>query len=154
MPPITEEHVVDSIADALQFIACYHPPDFVAAMREAHKREESPGARNAIAQILVNSRLCALGHRPICQDTGVANITVEIGVEAPIAWKRPLQAIADEATAIPSAPRWWTSRSARAATRATTRRRWSRSRWLPATGSGSPSPPRAAARRTRRSSPS
>ncbi len=99
MPPISEEHVVESVADALQFVACYHPPDFLAALGAAYEREESPGARDAIAQILANSRLCALGRRPICQDTGVANIRVEIGVEARLAWRRPLQEILDEAVA-------------------------------------------------------
>lgn len=97
MSPITEDHVTDSIADALQFVACYHPPDFVRAMATAHERERGEGARDAIAQILANSRLCAIGHRPICQDTGVANVFVEVGVEAPIAWRRPLQEIVDDA---------------------------------------------------------
>ncbi|TBN38337.1 fumarate hydratase [Paracoccus subflavus] len=97
MKPITESHVIDSIAEALQFIACYHPPDFVAAMAAAHAREESPAARDAIAQILVNSRMCALGQRPICQDTGVANVFVDIGVQARLDWQRPLQEIVDDA---------------------------------------------------------
>ncbi|MCA8881645.1 MAG: fumarate hydratase [Rhodobacteraceae bacterium] len=97
MPRITEDHVIDSIADALQFVACYHPVDFIRAMADAYEREESPGARNAIGQILTNSRMCALGHRPICQDTGVANVFFEIGVEADLAWTRPLQEIVDEA---------------------------------------------------------
>ena len=97
MPEVTEAHLIDSIADALQFVACYHPPDFIAAMAEAHAREQSAGARNAIAQILTNSRMCAMGRRPICQDTGVANVFVEIGVEARLAWRRPLQEIVDDA---------------------------------------------------------
>lgn len=97
MKPITESHVIDSIADALQFVACFHPPDFVAAMAAAHAREESPAARDAIAQILVNSRMCALGRRPICQDTGMANVFVDIGVQARLDWRRPLQEIVDEA---------------------------------------------------------
>lgn len=97
MAAITEEHVVDSIADALQFVACYHPEDFIRAMTRAYEREKSPGARNAIGQILTNSRMCALGRRPICQDTGVANVFFRIGCEAKLAWKRPLQEIVDEA---------------------------------------------------------
>ncbi|SEO06279.1 fumarate hydratase [Palleronia pelagia] len=97
MPPITEAHVTDSIADALQYVACYHPVDFIEAMSDAYAREESAGARNAIGQILTNSRMCALGRRPICQDTGSANIFVEVGVEAVTSWKRPLQDIVDDA---------------------------------------------------------
>ncbi|SMX40914.1 fumarate hydratase [Maliponia aquimaris] len=97
MPAITEAHVTDSIADALQYVACYHPADFIAAMGEAYQREENPGARNAIGQILANSRMCALRHRPICQDTGIANVFLEIGVEARLDWKRPLQDIVDDA---------------------------------------------------------
>ena len=97
MPPITEAHVTDSIADALQFVACYHPTDFITAMADAYTREEAPGAKNAIAQILTNSRMCALGKRPICQDTGVANVFVKLGVQAVTDWKRPLQDIVDDA---------------------------------------------------------
>ncbi|RWR34639.1 fumarate hydratase [Sinirhodobacter populi] len=97
MPAITESHVIDSVADALQFISCYHPRDFIRAMAAAWAREQSPAARNAMAQILVNSRMAALGHRPICQDTGVANISVRIGVGARIDWHRPLQEIVDDA---------------------------------------------------------
>ena len=94
---ITEAHVTDSIADALQFIACYHPTDFIEAMADAYAREEAPGARNAIGQILTNSRMCALGRRPICQDTGTANVFVRVGVEAVTDWRRPLQEIVDDA---------------------------------------------------------
>ena len=97
MPPITESHVTDSIADALQYVACYHPVDFIAAMGEAFRREENPGARNAIGQILTNSRMCALGRRPICQDTGAANVFVKVGVQAVTDWTRPLQDIVDDA---------------------------------------------------------
>lgn len=96
MGVITEQHVIDSVAEALQFIACYHPPDFISAMSAAHAREESPAARDAIGQILVNSRMCALGRRPICQDTGVANLIVQIGVQARLEWHRPLQEIVDD----------------------------------------------------------
>ena len=94
---ILEAHLIDSIADALQYISCYHPPDFITAMAQAHAREKSPSARAAIAQILINSRMCALGHRPICQDTGVANVFVEVGVEARTDWTRPLQDMVDDA---------------------------------------------------------
>jgi len=97
MTAITEAHVIDSIADALQFISYYHPADFIRAMSAAYAAEKSPAARSAIAQILVNSRMAALGRRPICQDTGVANITAHIGVKASLAWERPLQDIVDDA---------------------------------------------------------
>ena len=95
--PITEAHVIDSVADALQFISCYHPRDFVQAMARAWAMERSPAAKAAMAQILVNSRMAALGHRPICQDTGVANVSVRIGVKARLDWERPLQEIVDDA---------------------------------------------------------
>ncbi|MDQ2094524.1 fumarate hydratase [Rhodalgimonas zhirmunskyi] len=98
MARITEEHLIESIAEALQFISYYHPADFIEAMTRAWEREQNPGAKAAMAQILVNSRMCAMGHRPICQDTGAANIHVRIGVEAPIAFKRSLQEICDEGT--------------------------------------------------------
>ncbi|MEZ5714733.1 MAG: fumarate hydratase [Paracoccaceae bacterium] len=98
MPAITEEHLIESIAEALQYISYYHPADFVQAMTAAWEREENKGAKDAMAQILVNSRMCAVGHRPICQDTGAANIHIKVGVEAPLALKRSLQEIADEGT--------------------------------------------------------
>ena len=97
MPAITEDHLIESIADALQYISYYHPADFVQAMTAAWEREENKGAKDAMAQILVNSRMCAVGHRPICQDTGAANIHIKVGVEAPLALKRSLQEIVDEA---------------------------------------------------------
>ena len=98
MAAITEDHVIDGVAEALQYVSYFHPPDFVRAMARAHAHEESPAARNAIAQILVNSRMAALGRRPICQDTGTANVFVKVGTRAPIAWNRSLQDIIDEAT--------------------------------------------------------
>ena len=97
MKAITEADVIDSIADALQFISFYHPPDFIRAMSAAWQAEKSPSARSAITQILVNSRMAAIGHRPICQDTGVANVTARIGVRARLDWSRPLQEIVDDA---------------------------------------------------------
>jgi fumarate hydratase class I len=77
---IRQDDVVASIADALQFISYYHPPDYIAALHEAYRREESPAARDAIAQILTNSRLCAEGRRPICQDTGIVVAFFRIGM--------------------------------------------------------------------------
>jgi fumarate hydratase class I len=80
MPRIQQDHLIQSIADAFQYISYYHSPDFVAAMGEAYWREESPAAKDAIAQILTNSRLCAEGHRPICQDTGIAVVFLKVGM--------------------------------------------------------------------------
>ncbi len=93
---VAGQDLVDSVADALQYAAVYHPPGFVAALAEAHAREQSPAARDAIAQILRNSRMAALGRRPICQDTGVVNVFVRLGQEARIDDARPLQALVDE----------------------------------------------------------
>ena len=70
-----------SIADAFQFISYYHPLDFIQAVYEAYKKEVNPAAKDAMAQILVNSRLCAEGHRPICQDTGIVSAFVEVGMD-------------------------------------------------------------------------
>ncbi|NNJ95185.1 MAG: fumarate hydratase [Halobacteria archaeon] len=80
MSTITEQDFIDSIGDALQYISCYHPPDFIRAMTAAWQREESPAAKDAMAQILINSRMCAEGHRPICQDTGIVNVFLKIGM--------------------------------------------------------------------------
>ena len=80
MTIIKKQHFVDSIEDALQFISFYHPTDFIEAMHQAWQQEESPAARDAIAQILVNSRMCAEGKRPICQDTGIVTVMLEIGM--------------------------------------------------------------------------
>ncbi len=97
MTAITEDHLTDSIADALQFISYYHPRDFVQAITRAWSTEQSPAAKGAIAQILVNSRMAATGRRPLCQDTGVANVHIAIGVQARLDWHRPLQEIVDDA---------------------------------------------------------
>jgi fumarate hydratase class I len=97
MSLVREADLVDSIAEAFQYISYFHPPDFIRAMARAHEREENPGARDAIAQILVNSRLAALGRRPLCQDTGTANVSLKIGVGARLELSRPLQEVVDEA---------------------------------------------------------
>ncbi len=98
MTVIREADLIDSIADALQFVSYYHPPDFIRAMAAAWEREESRGAKDAMAQILVNSRMAALGRRPICQDTGTANVFIKIGHRARLDLSRPLQEVVDEAT--------------------------------------------------------
>ena len=80
MTIIKQNDLIDSIADALQYISYYHPLDFIRAMDEAYQREENPAARDAIAQILINSRMCAMGHRPICQDTGIVTVFLRVGM--------------------------------------------------------------------------
>jgi len=81
MTSIHPEDLIASIADGLQFISYYHPRDYIRALGQAYEREESPAARDAMAQILYNSRLCAEGHRPICQDTGMVVAFLEVGME-------------------------------------------------------------------------
>jgi len=99
---IDQQDVTDSIADALQFVSHHHPPDFVRALRRAHDAETSAPAKAAIAQILVNSRLAAEGRRPLCQDTGVAQLFFRIGCDVHFERRdgtpnRGLQQLADEA---------------------------------------------------------
>jgi fumarate hydratase, class I len=77
---ITQTDVIQSVADALQYISYYHSPDFIRAMAAAYDKEESPAAKDAIKQILVNSRMCAEGHRPICQDTGIVTVFCKVGM--------------------------------------------------------------------------
>ena len=79
MTLIRSEDLIASVADALQFISCYHPLDYIQAVGRAWEKERSPAARDALAQILMNSRLAAQGHRPVCQDTGIVVAFVEIG---------------------------------------------------------------------------
>ncbi len=81
MTVIREQDLVESIADAFQYISYFHPVDYVRALGAAWEREQSPAARDAIAQILTNSRLCAEGHRPICQDTGIAVVFLKVGMD-------------------------------------------------------------------------
>jgi len=81
MNPIRQEDFISSIADALQFISYYHPADFIGALNEAYAKEQSPAAKDAMAQILINSRMCAEGKRPICQDTGIVTVFLKIGMD-------------------------------------------------------------------------
>jgi fumarate hydratase class I len=81
MTPIKQEDFIQSVADAFQFISCYHPVDYIRNLYEAYQREESPAAKDAMAQILINSRMAAEGHRPICQDTGIAIAFVKVGMD-------------------------------------------------------------------------
>ncbi len=80
MPAIRRQDFVASIADALQFISYYHPADYIRDLTAAWQREQSTAAKDAMAQILVNSRMCAEGHRPICQDTGIVTVFLEVGM--------------------------------------------------------------------------
>jgi len=77
---ISESDLIQSVQDALQYISYYHPVDFIQAVHQAYEREASKAAKDAMAQILINSRMCAEGHRPICQDTGIVNVFLSIGM--------------------------------------------------------------------------
>jgi fumarate hydratase class I len=81
MTTIRQEDFIASIADGLQYISYYHPIDYIKALGEAYQREQSPAAKDAIAQILTNSRMSAQGHRPICQDTGIVAVFLKVGME-------------------------------------------------------------------------
>ena len=81
MTTIRQSDLVESIAGALQFISFYHPADYISHLGRAYEAEESPAAKDAIAQILTNSRMCAEGHRPICQDTGIVNVFLKVGMD-------------------------------------------------------------------------
>ena len=78
---IRKADLVDSIGAALQYISYYHPPDYIRHLARAYELEQSPAAKDAIAQILTNSRMCAEGHRPICQDTGIVNVFLKVGMD-------------------------------------------------------------------------
>ena len=88
MTTIRQHDLVQSVADALQYISYYHPADFIKAVSEAYDREESKAAKDALAQILVNSRMCATGHRPLCQDTGIVTVFVRVGMN--VQWESEL----------------------------------------------------------------
>src|SRR5205809_4783281 len=88
MTTIQREHLVQSVADALQFISYYHPADYIRALSRAYEREQSAAAKDAIAQILTNSKLCAEGHRPICQDTGIVVVFLKVGMS--VRWEATL----------------------------------------------------------------
>ena len=96
MVTIREEDLIESVADALQYISYYHPMDYIRALGEAYEAEQGPAAKDAIAQILTNSRMCAEGHRPICQDTGIVNVFVEWGQDCRLGSDKSLQDVVDE----------------------------------------------------------
>jgi len=93
---IRQEDLFQSVADALQYISYYHPRDYIRHLARAYEREQSPAARDAIAQILTNSRLCAEGHRPICQDTGIVNVFLKVGMDVRWDAKMPLADMVNE----------------------------------------------------------
>jgi fumarate hydratase class I len=82
MTVIRQEDFIESVAGALQYISYYHPVDYITSLAKAYEREQSPAARDAMAQILINSRMCAEGHRPICQDTGIVTAFLKVGMDA------------------------------------------------------------------------
>ena len=93
MTAIRQDDLIESVADALQFISYYHPLDYIQALGEAYRHEQSAAARDAIAQILTNSRMCAQGHRPICQDTGIVVAFLKIGMD--VRWEGATMGVAD-----------------------------------------------------------
>jgi len=96
MTIIRQNDLVQSIADALQFISYYHPADYIRALGRAYEREQSPAAKDAIAQILTNSRMCAEGHRPICQDTGIVNVFLKVGMGVRFDFSQGLETVVNE----------------------------------------------------------
>ena len=94
MTIIQQDHLIQSIAESLQYISYYHSPDFIKAMTIAWQKEKSPAAKDAMTQILVNSRLCAEGHRPICQDTGIVTVFLDIGMD--VQWDSPDKMTVDQ----------------------------------------------------------
>jgi len=96
MSVISREDFVGSIADGLQYISFYHPPDFIRAMTRAFEREESPAAKNAIGQILLNSKMAAMGQRPVCQDTGIVVVFLKFGLNVDFDTNDSVQEMVDE----------------------------------------------------------
>lgn len=96
MSAIRQEDFIQSIADAFQYISYYHPADYIKALTAAYEREQSTAAKDAIAQILINSRMCAEGHRPICQDTGIAVVFLKVGMNARWEAEMSVQEMVDE----------------------------------------------------------
>ena len=125
---IQQADLIESVAAALQYISYYHPADYIAHLAKAYEREQSPAAKDAIAQILTNSKMSATGHRPICQDTGIVNVFLKVGMD--VRWEGFTGGIDDainegvrRATTTPTtpcAPASWPTRSSPARTPRTT----------------------------------
>lgn len=96
---ITQEDITQSIADAVQYISYYHSEDFVKGMVEAYEVEKSDSAKNALGQILINSKMCAVGHRPLCQDTGSINVFIKVGLNAKLSLTKELEDAINEGVA-------------------------------------------------------
>jgi fumarate hydratase class I len=123
MVTIREADLIESVADALQYISYFHPMDYIRALGDAYEAEQGPAAKDAIAQILTNSRMCAEGHRPICQDTGIVNVFIEWGQDCRLESDKSLQDVVDEGVrraylnpTTSCAPRSWPIRPSPAAT--------------------------------------
>jgi fumarate hydratase class I len=93
MTVIRQDDLIQSVADALQYISYYHPVDFIQAMHQAYEQEKNPAAKDAMAQILINSRMCATGHRPLCQDTGIVTVFVKVGMN--VRWDGATMGVSD-----------------------------------------------------------
>ena len=141
-PTIRQDDFIQSIADAFQYISYYHPADYIRRLAAPTSARSRPAAKDAIAQILTNSRMCAEGHRPICQDTGIVVVFLKVGMN--VRWEATLtvRRWSTRACAAPTsirttscAPRCSPTRPASARTRRTTPRPWSTSRSCPATRS-------------------
>src|SRR3982750_1496617 len=93
MTVIKQQDLIASVADALQYISYFHPADYIRALGRAYELEQSPAARDAIAQILTNSRMCAEGRRPICQDTGIVVVFLKVGMD--VRWSGATMGLTD-----------------------------------------------------------
>lgn len=100
MGKITEEDIRQSVSDAVQYISYYHSEDFVKGIVEAYEVEKSASAKNALGQILINSKMCAMGHRPLCQDTGSVNIFIKVGLNAQLELTKELEDVLNEGVAL------------------------------------------------------
>jgi fumarate hydratase class I len=98
MTVIKQEDFIASVAGALQYISYYHPTDYITSLTAAYEREQSHAAKDAMAQILINSRMCFEGHRPICQDTGIVNVFLKIGMDIRFEGEMDIQQMCDEGT--------------------------------------------------------
>ena len=95
MTTIKQADMIQSVADALQYISYYHPVDYIKSLAAAYEREESPAAKDAMAQILINSRMAAEGHRPLCQDTGIVTVFLKVGMN--VRWDDATMSLEDMA---------------------------------------------------------